>query len=188
MDNIAAQIIGFCGAITYFLVFQQKRRKRILALSVAAAFFFVIHFILLGAYTGAAMNAIGVVRSLVYYFNDKRFFKSKLWLALFIVVALTSCIMTWDDAFSLLPLFSMTTTSISFWLKNEKMIRVITLPTSPAWFIYNLHNGSIAGMATEVIVTSSLLISIIRYDILKREKSEPKEAVSDEDTAGARQS
>ncbi len=182
MDNPVAQIIGFLGAITYFIVFQQKQRKLILALSVAASSFFVLHFILLGAYTGAAMNAVNIFRSIIYYFNDKKLFSGKGWLALFIGVSVVSCALTWNDAFSLLPLFSMTTTSVSFWLKNERYIRLLTLPTSPAWFLYNLHTHSIAGMITEVIISSSLIISIIRYDVLKKDKNGSKECERLEDT------
>lgn len=182
MDNPFAQVIGFLGAIAYFIVFQQKRRSLILALSVAASSFFVLHFILLGAYTGAAMNAVSVFRSIIYYFNDKKFFSGKAWLALFIGVSVISCALTWNDAFSLFPLFSMTTTSVSFWLKNERYIRLVTLPTSPSWFIYNFHTHSIAGMITEIIIASSLVISIIRYDIMKKDTKSVKEADIHENT------
>ena len=134
------------------------------------------------------MNVVGVLRSVVYYFNDEKFFSGKIWLALFIVITAAACILTWKDAYSLLPLFSMTTTSVSLWLKNERYIRLLTLPTSPSWFIYNFHNGSVAGMITEVFISSSLIISIIRYDILKKNKRPLKEDDGHDDTRCAERS
>lgn len=171
MINIIAQIIGFAGAVTYFIVFQQKKRKNILSLSVVACLLFIIHFVMLKAYTGAVMNSLGAVRCVIYYYNDRKWGKSKLWLAFFVAASSVLCILTWKDVFSVLPLTAMVLTSISFWMKKERNIRLLTLPTSPCWMIYNFHSGSVAGVITEIIVTSSLIISIIKYDILKKDKN-----------------
>lgn len=167
---IIAQIIGFAGTITYFLVFQMKKRRGILALNILAAAIFIIHFTLLGAYTGAAMNLVCALRCVIYYYSDKKWAKSKIWLAVFIVASVILGIVTWSDAHSILVLAAMIITSISGWLKNEKYIRLLTLPSSPLWMIYNAHNGSVSGFVTDAVILISLLISIVRYDILKKDK------------------
>lgn len=169
---IAAQLVGFAGAVTYFLVFQMKKRKNILGLNVLAASIFVLHFFLLGAYTGAAMNVVCALRCVIYYYNDKKWAKSKIWLAVFIGVSVVLGVLTWSDTYSVLPLASMIITSVSFWLKNEKHIRLLTLPSPPCWIIYNIHNGSVSGMVTDFIILVSIIISIVRYDILKNHKKQ----------------
>lgn len=167
---IAAQLVGFAGAAAYFLVFQMKRRKSILGLNVLAASIFILHFSLLGAYTGAAMNIVCALRCVIYYYSDKEWAKSKIWLAVFIGVSVILGVLTWSDAYSALPLAAMIITSVSFWLKNEKHIRMLTLPSQPCWLIYNVHNGSVSGIVTDLVILISIIISIVRYDIFKKPK------------------
>lgn len=168
--GVAAQIIGFIGAFTYFLVFQMKKRSSILAINILAGLIFVVHFSLIGAYTGAAMNVVCALRCTIYYFSDRKWAKSKAWLAIFIGVSVVLGVLTWGDIYSVFPLMAMVITSISFWLKKESHIRLLTLPTQPGWMIYNIHNNSISGLLTDIVIFSSILIAIIRYDIIKKEK------------------
>jgi hypothetical protein len=61
-------------------------------------------------------------------------------------------------------------TTVSYWLKSETKIRLVTFPSSPCWLVYNIITHSIAGIVTECVVMASLIIAIVRYDILKKEK------------------
>ena len=62
-------------------------------------------------------------------------------------------------------------TTVSNWFQSEKKIRFLTFPSSPCWLIYNILNGSVAGIITEIFVMSSLIIAIIRFDLKKRNKT-----------------
>ncbi len=170
MDNIIAQIIGFCGLALNGLSFQQKKRKGILSFQICAAAMFIVHYILLGAYTGAVLNFLGLLRSLVFINNDKKWAKSPAWLGVFIVVFSVASVATWVDWYSFLPATAMILTTVSYWLKNETKIRLVTFPSSPCWLVYNIITGSIAGIATEAVVMISLIVAIVRYDILKSTK------------------
>ena len=55
---IAAQIIGVFAVSVSLLIFQVNKRSKMLKFSVLATVFYTIHFLLLGAYTGAAMKDI----------------------------------------------------------------------------------------------------------------------------------
>ena len=72
MIKTVAQIVGFGGAALNGLSFQQKKRKGIIGVQIGAAVLFIIHYILLGAYTGAALNFISLLRSFVFINNDKK--------------------------------------------------------------------------------------------------------------------
>lgn len=178
IENIA-QIIGFGGTAVTFLAYQQKKRKGILLLTVLSCTLFMIHYILLGAYTGAVMNLIGALRSVVFVNNDKKWAKSKVWLVVFIVVNVVCCIVTWDKWYSVLPLAGMILSTVSLWMKNETKIRIITFPSSPCWLVYNALCHSIAGVITECFIMSSIIIAIIRYDILKKDKPKNSEVKTD---------
>lgn len=174
MIDIITQGIGFGGAALNFLSFQQNKRSRIIGFQIVAALLFITHYIFLGftsgedAFTGAALNFIGLTRSIVFINNDKKWAKSPVWLVIFIVVSAIAGVLTWEAWYSFLPSTAMILTTVSYWMKDETKIRLITFPSSPCWLIFNIITGSVAGIVTECIVMSSLIIAIVRYDILKK--------------------
>lgn len=176
MDNILIQGVGFGGAAFNFFSFQQNKRKRIIGFQIVAALLFIAHYLLLGflkspdAFTGAALNFIGLTRSIVFINSDKKWAKSPFWLVFYIIVSAIAGILTWESWYSFLPPMAMILTTISYWMKNETKIRLITFPSSPCWLIFNIITHSVAGVVTECIVMTSLIIAIIRYDILKKGK------------------
>ena len=81
-----AQGIGFIALILTIIVFQSNNRKTMLYLQMAAAFFFSLHFALLGALTGSVTNFIGIGRSYVFaQREDKNWANNYIWLYLFII-------------------------------------------------------------------------------------------------------
>lgn len=172
--HILAQIIGFGGMAGNFIAFQQKKRRNIILVQIISALLFVAHFTLLGQYTGAALNLIGFFRSVVFINNGKKWARSKVWLVVFLVLSCLAGVFTWTGPFSLLPSVAMVLTTIANWMKSETKIRLITLPSSPCWMIYNFSAHSVAGIVTECVTITSLLISIVRYDILHKSKGEKK--------------
>ena len=180
MIDIITQGIGFCGAAFNFLSFQQNKRSRIIGFQIVAALLFITHYIFLGftngadAFTGAALNFIGLSRSIVFINNHKKWAKSPLWLVFFIIVSVIAGVLTWESWYSFMPPLAMILTTVSYWMKDETKIRLITFPSSPCWLIFNIITGSFAGIVTECVVMSSLIIAIIRYDVLKKEKVEKK--------------
>ncbi len=173
-----AQIIGFGGTALTIIAYQQSKRKNILLCTVISASLFTVHFILLGAYTGAVMNFFAGLRSLVFMNNTKPWAKSKIWVGVFMVIYTVACIVTWDKWYSVLPLIAMLLTTVSNWLQSERKIRFLTFPNSPCWLVYNILNNSVAGIITEIFVMSSLIIAIIRYDLIKPKKKEEAENVN----------
>lgn len=172
MDNLLAQLIGFGGTVLTIIAYQQNKRKRILGCTVISAALFAIHYIILGAYTGAIMNVLAGTRSLVFMNNTKKWAKSKIWVVVFMLIYIVACIATWDKWYSVLPLIAMLLTTVSNWFQSEKKIRFLTFPSSPCWLVYNILNGSVAGIITEIFVMSSLIIAIIRFDLRKSNKTQ----------------
>jgi hypothetical protein len=94
------------------------------------------------------------------------------------VIYTVACIATWEKWYSVLPLIAMLLTTVSNWLQSERKIRFLTFPNSPCWLVYNILNNSVAGIITEIFVMSSLIIAIIRYDLIKPKKKEKAENVN----------
>jgi len=150
--------------------YQQKSHKNILTFQMISGLMFTVHYLLLGAYTGAVMNLLGAFRSLVYSNRDKKWSSSIAWPIVFSIAFLISGIMTWDNVFSVFPLIAMLMSSVVLWIEQPKINRMLSLPTSGCWLIYNIKTLSYPGIITEIFVLSSIVIGIIRLDIKKKNK------------------
>ena len=155
-----AQAIGLLGFAAHLLSFQQSRRGRLLVLYVVGAIFWTIHFILLGFYTAAAMNAIAALRSYVFYKYKKR--DNNLLVYIFMAVLVVVTAFTWQGYISLLPLIASLISTYASWAESAQKIRWLTLPAPIAWFTHNIQVGSIGAVA-DTTVFVSILIGLFRH-------------------------
>ncbi|GHU75622.1 hypothetical protein AGMMS49992_19980 [Clostridia bacterium] len=163
MRLIIAQAVGFVGMALVFIAFQQNDRKKILLVQSVAAVTFVIHFMMLGGYTGAMMNAVEIARNLIFRKNlspKGKTISRWTFIALFAALGL----MTWQNVFSLMPILAMGLSTYVFGMDKEKMIRRLSLPVSLLWLTYNVVTRSIPTVATEVFNITSVVIAMWRFD------------------------
>lgn len=167
---IIAQVIGIIALVLAVISFQQKTHKYIVAFQLAANFAFVLHFGLLGAYTGAILNAVALLRSVVFVNKGKRWADNRIWLWLFCALSVAAGIVTWKNALSVLPILGMVCTTVAFWIKTPKYVRMCALPSSPLWLVYNFVSSAWGGVITEIINMASIIIAVIRFDIIGEKK------------------
>jgi len=165
-----AQALGFVGLLFAIISFQKNSNKEIVFFQLLGSLTFVLHFTLLGAYTGAGMNVLGVLRNIVFFNREKEWANKKLWLYVFILMYIIVGLLSWKNSYSILPIIGMIFTTVAFWVKDPKYTRLIAFPSSPCWLIYNFVNLSVAGVLTEIFAVSSLLIAMFRFDFLKQTK------------------
>jgi hypothetical protein len=170
MENLIIQSIGFVGLLFFVLSVQIKQRKGILLFQVLGCLVYSVHFFLLGAITGAITDFIGAIRSYVFYNKEKKWASNIAWLYFFVALFIISALLTWKNIYSILPMLGMIAITVSQWMNNPKYIRRIMLLSPPCWFTYSLVTGSIPGMLTETIAFISIVVGIIRLDIMKRIK------------------
>ena len=159
------QLVGVIALALAVISFQQKTRKYILTFQLLANIAFVLHFSLIGAYTGALLNAVAMLRSIVFVNKEKRWADKRQWLYVFCVLSIFAGVVTWEAWYSVLPIAGMICSSVAFWVKKPKNVRLISFPSSPLWLIYNLLGKSYAGVLTEIINMTSIIIAIIRLDL-----------------------
>lgn len=164
MSNVViAQCIGAVAVIISLAVFQVNKRSLMLWLSLSAGILFGVHFVLLGALTGAALNFIGVARS--YCFVKVTPARKNVWILLiFISIAAIATVATWKGLVSLLAFTGNTASGIAFWQRKPKDIRRWAFIPPPLWFSYNALSGSYPGMFIELFNFVSLLIGTYRFD------------------------
>ena len=167
----ASLVAGILGVALYLLCFQLKNAKRIIACKLLSSVLYVLQYVLLSAFVGAAMDASAVLTSAVAYQKDKPIIK-KFKIPILIVlhsVILTIGILLYETPFSLLPIVGLLFESAAGWMKTEKMIRIVSLFAIPFWLVYNIISGAYGSAVGSVLALISVVYALIRYSSKKNE-------------------
>ena len=168
MYQLITQGVGYLALICVIVSFQKDKRGTMLYAMLAGVVLFAIHYTLLRAWTGLAMNLIeaGVVY-VAYKQDTERWAKQPYWPYLFIVLFIVAGFATSKSLIAALPVVAQILGTIAVWQKHPRAIRFIMLAPRPLWFVYNLAVGSQAGMVTEVVILLSVLVGILRFDVIR---------------------
>lgn len=172
--DIIAQAIGIFAMAFNILSYQQKTRKNAIAFQLVGSSLFSLNFLMLGATVGCILNAVGIIRALVFLNKEKLHADHPVWLAGFTAIYILSYILAFtafgkeptpfNFFIELLPVIGTLATTISFRLTDAKSIRRYGLISSPSWLVYNCVNFAIGAIICEVLSLCSITIGIIRLD------------------------
>ena len=162
------QIIGGIGILASLISFQCKKHNSILCFRTLNEAVFAIQYLMLGAYTGMAMNLIGCVRNIVFAKQLSKDKKTVASTVVFAVVFFIFGILTWQGMKSILIIVAKVLSTVAYGNKNTTVVRTIIFITCTSWLIYNYCVFSVAGVICEAFTLISLLIGIIRLDIMPR--------------------
>ncbi len=161
---IIAQIIGFFAMGFAIGSYQLKNRVSIILAQNFSNAFWVIQYLLLGAYSAVVVNVIAIIRNAVYSLRGKYKFADSIWVPVFSAVAfIISGIFTYETPFDILPCVAMVLASFAFFMKNEVYIRYLSLTVAAPWVVFSAYSGSIAGVLSDSITFISIIVAIIRY-------------------------
>lgn len=93
--------------------------------------------------------------------KDKK--PSVAFLGLFIVVAIISGVLTWQSAFSMIPIIAAIVFTYGLWQDNVKVTRICTAITAGNWIIYNVIVKAYVGAIQSLAECISAIIAIVRY-------------------------
>ena len=167
-------IFGTVGILFNFAIYQQKTRKALLRAKLVANCFWTLHYGFLSAWSGAAICSIGILRESIFLNNHRKWAKTKLWLLVFVLLSIISAILTWKNPYSLLPSVASVLSVYSFWKGNPTLTKILSLPISTCFLIYNIVFGSYIGIINEIFVLTSTILALIkicRYTGFKSNKS-----------------
>ena len=174
--NILATALGLCAVALFVLSYQLKNRRHIIFFNAASRVLYVAQYILLGAYAGALLDVVAFFVSLLCTRNEKGFVKNHF--VLTVVLANIAIVgfgmITYEDAYSLLPIFGVIFETLALWFKKERHIRFASLLGAPFWLAYNLISLAYGSAIGNVITLVSISVAIIRYDVLKMESGKKK--------------
>ena len=170
--NLIIQGLGAIGIIASIISFQCKNHKKILLFRTLNEFFFGIQYFLLGAYTGMATNFVGCVRNVIFSKRVENKKSTRITIALFSIFFTAFGILTWQGVKSILVIAAKLLSTIAYGNKNETVVRSVIFVTSTCWLVYNVAAGSAAGVLCEAFTLCSLIVGILKYDVLPRVKKQ----------------
>lgn len=165
MSVILVQAIGFVGVLLYMISYQVKSNKGLFIWQMAGSATFILQMFLLGGFSGCLGLIIIVIRNMFLSKIEDWPWVKHWGLAVAIIAASgVSTLLTWNGFLSILPWIAVVGSTIGYWTNNARNIRLSNLVcASPAWIIYDIAVGTIAGTITESFTLISILVSIYRY-------------------------
>jgi hypothetical protein len=163
-----AQIIGFVPMVLSYFVFHFNNRKAIITTKAISDLLWMIHFLMLGAYTGAFTNAVCAVRGFVFAQRGKKKWASGMIIPIiFCIFTLSVTLISWSGFKSLLPVIGSCLGIIGFWSNDSKNIRKFNFPGLVLWLIYGILTLSLSTIICNIVSITSIIITEIK---LRRSK------------------
>ena len=166
METIAL-IVGLAAVFLYLLSFQFPKRRAIIACNVVSRVLYILQYLLLGAFEGAAMDISAIPSSVLAARKHLPVVARHRWLILagvnaFIVVL---GILAWQDWLSWVPIVGVLLETNAMWFTREKHIRLFSLSCLPFWLFYNVRCGAYGSALGNVLAAISIVSALLRYDI-----------------------
>ncbi len=175
--EIFTQAVGVVGIICSVIAFQCKKHKWILFFHSLHEFIFALQYVLLGAYTGAAINLLNCGRNFLFAHQVEKEKDTRPLIIIFCALAIILGIFTFQGWISILVILAKVLSTVAYGNKSTTFIRIAMLVACSALLAYNLLVSSYAGVLCEGFSLVSVVVGIVRLDLIplvKRNNSEEK--------------
>lgn len=168
MEQLFVQALGFLAMALCIGSYQVKSGRGMVLCKTAGDFLYVIHYLLLGGYSGCVTLGVSVISQTACSFRGRRKWADwKGWRWLFTGLLILACLLVWRKSFRPIPcisaMVSMASVSLTTWTGNARLMRINKLLCAgPFWIIYALITGSISGVLCEVIGMASAAVALRR--------------------------
>ena len=178
---ITAQIIGYAAIAESVFIFISTKREKILIFKLIDDVLWFFNMLLMGAYTGAVLNAIAIAREIVFYNRGKKKWAThKFWLFFFMAVMLVSPVLTWAGPVSILPAMGSAVAVICFYAQKPVMTKSFAYFAQGSWLAYAILTHNASSTVCNVIALVSATIGII-HELIVKKKSKRGEVLKDYD-------
>ena len=169
---LIGQIVGVVAMVESFFIFQANDRRKMVLLKLIDDVLWIIHYTLIGGYTGALTTGIAVFREIVFYCKgQKKWADSILWVVGFSVLFAACAPLTWVNAFSLFPTVASVISTWVFWINRTETAKLVQIPSVICSLVYLIVYSSYAGILAQIITLASIAVFFIRKAVLHRYNS-----------------
>ena len=165
--QIPLQILS---AIIIVLGIFQKEKWKMLAYYTINNVVFCAMYFSFGRTTAAYICIVATIRTFVFMLYAYKKLKPNVFLLIiFETLFVVTTIITWQDAFDLLPMFAILASGFGSWQNNKTVLRVSYIINTALYVIYKAIIGAYIAMVIEFTSFVCNIIGLIYYCILKRE-------------------
>ena len=164
--NTLALIVGLAAVGFFLLSFQFPKRRAIIICNVISRVLYILQYLLLFAFEGAAMDLSAIPSSVFAARKHTPFVKKHKIVILFGVNAfmILMGILFWRGWLSIVPLAGVMLECCALWMTREKHIRWLSLLALPTWLFYNISCGAYGAAIGNILGIGSILMAMLRYD------------------------
>ena len=163
------QALGILAIALGFLTYQVRTQRAVIVAQMAVAFCFVLHFLLIGAVTGMALNVVALIRNLAYFWREKQGKRGQILPIAFTVVMAIVGLLTWEAWYSVFMLAGLVINSYCMSFYDPQKVRASILVSSPMALLYDILVLSIGGAIYESVAVISAAVGLWRFYRKKRE-------------------
>ena len=166
-EHPVAQAVGLVALCITVLSYQARTTRGIALRQAAGSFFWTTHLLLLGAWTGGLLNALGLARGAVYSQRGARAWASRPfwpWLfgALCVGAAAFAGLAQGEGPRLLLSATAQCIGCYALWTPRVRRARLLLLLVSLLWLAYDALSGSLPGTVCEIFSEASILLALAR--------------------------
>ena len=170
----AGLIVGLAAVFFFLLSYQFPKRRAIITCNVISRVLYILQYLLLFAFEGAAMDISAIPSSVLAARKHTPFVQKNKGIIILSVNAFVIVIglLVWQDWLSWVPVVGVILETNALWMSREKWIRLFSLAALPFWLFYNLRCGAYGAALGNVLVIFSIVSAMLRYDIPRKNKAE----------------
>ena len=136
--TVFIQFIGTEVLFASILKFAVKNRTNFIIVSMLINVLLCIQYFLLSSFSGGFLCLVGIFRCIIYLYKGRYKFLSRLYVPIFFVVCnIIVSVLTYTIWFDIFPAVVLSMNAFIPWLKDVKVMKMLTLSYYPCWFIYD---------------------------------------------------
>lgn len=172
--DAVAQMMGLIGAFFLMFSFQMKTSKKFFACQSIGSGFFLIHYLMLGAYTGVLISIVSVARSsLIAALKGK--IKYSVVISLILLTA-ASGFFIYTGIETVLMIVAYVLFTAALLTENSRLIRLTQFfAASPLQLAHNIIVFSLGGIICEGFNMVSIIVSVFRLGLKEFDDKGDKE-------------
>ncbi len=166
MQNLLTLIghaLGFVSVGLFFYSYQRTKKSKIMIIQTVATALSCVQYLLIGAFSGFALNIVCIIRNFVFFFRDKNRRTDLTSPILFALCMGAVSFFSWEGIHSLLITLGLVINTVCMGVFDAKTFRKTILISSSLILVYNIFASSYSGILSESISLVSVIIGIIRY-------------------------
>lgn len=161
-----ALFVGLAAVFLYLISYQFPRRKAIITCNVISRVLYVLQYLLLFAFEGAAMDLSAIPSSIFAARKNTPFVRRH---RIVILIGVNGFmvlmgVLFWQSWLSLVPLAGVMLETWALWMTREKHIRWFSLLALPTWLFYNVSCGAYGSALGNILGIVSIVMAMLRYD------------------------